>query len=157
MDGANQMNNQMDNGLHGVIHYEKPLFCKVGTCSFCFKYSELCTEFEPDLVEDWDDENNHPILCQECDDLCWIHERPVLNTPLSACVCFQPMQNEVVNEVATNQVVNEVTQNEVATNQVVNEVTQNEVTPNEVVNEVVTEVTQNNITQEEITHIQTPL
>ena len=153
----NQMNNQMDNGLHGVIHYEKPLFCKVGTCSFCFKYSELCTEFEPDLVEDWDDENNHPILCQECDDLCWIHERPVLNTPLSACVCFQPMQNEVQNEVTQNEVepnevVNEVTPNEVTQNEVANEVV-NEVTPNQVVNEV----TQNNITQEEITQMQIPV
>ena len=96
MDSVNQMDSV--NHLAGVIHYEKPLVCKEGTCLFCFKYSKLCTEFEPDLVEDWDDENNNPILCQECDDLCWIHERPVQGTPLSACVCEHGQASEQEQE-----------------------------------------------------------
>jgi hypothetical protein len=84
-------------------HYEK-LYCKSGTCSFCFKVSKLCFEFEPTLHDDWTDENNKPILCQECDDLCWIHERPVINTPHSACVC-EPRQNAVSqHEVSQNAV-----------------------------------------------------
>jgi hypothetical protein len=66
------------------IHYEKQLVCKAGTCSFCFKFSNLCADIEIDF---WEDENNHPILCQECDDLCWVHERPVKDAPHTSCVC----------------------------------------------------------------------
>ena len=104
------MNNQND---VDPIHYEK-LYCKTGTCSFCFKVSKLCFEFEPTLDDDWTDENNKPILCQECDDLCWIHERPVLNTPHSACVC-EPRQNAVTQHAVTQDAVTQhaVTQNTV--------------------------------------------
>ena len=90
------MNNQNDVDPN-PIHFEK-LYCKAGTCSFCFKVSKLCFEFEPTLDDDWTDENNKPILCQECDDLCWIHERPVLNTPHSACVC-EPIQHEQIDQI----------------------------------------------------------
>ena len=88
-----------------VIHYEKPLYCKEGTCLFCFKFNTLCTEFEPDLVEDWDDANNNPILCQECDDLCWIHERPVRGTPHTACCCglFERVENNIEGQASAIQ------------------------------------------------------
>ena len=70
-----------------VVHYEKPMYCKSGTCSFCGKFSQLCAEFDSDLLEDWEDQNNNPVLCQECDDLCWVHERRVRDTPHTACCC----------------------------------------------------------------------
>jgi hypothetical protein len=87
-----------------VVHVDPPLYCKNGTCSYCGKYGELCMELEPDMVEEWEDENNKPILCQECDDLCWIHERPVINTPLTACCC--EMSNTENNEAANNEAAN---------------------------------------------------
>ena len=80
------------------VHYERPLYCKANTCSYCGKSSPLCMELDPDMVEEWEDENNHPILCQECDDLCWIHERPVVDTPHTACCCEMSNTTEANNE-----------------------------------------------------------
>ena len=72
---------------------EVPMYCKEGTCSFCGKFSTLCSDIEQESVENWGDVNNNPILCQECDDLCWVHERPVNNTPSTACVCEMRVEN----------------------------------------------------------------
>jgi hypothetical protein len=111
----------------GPIHYEKPLYCKEGTCSFCFKPSQLCFEFEPTLDDDWSDENNKPILCQECDDLCWIHERPVINTPQSACVCeLREEANEEPKEEQRKEENDEIQNDEIHNDQIQNDQIQND-------------------------------
>ena len=81
-----------------VIHYENPMHCKSGTCSFCGKFSQLCAEIDAYLVEEWD-KNNNLIMCQECDDICWVHERRVHDTPHTACCCGLSMTIENTNNV----------------------------------------------------------
>ena len=71
-----------------VYYDERQLVCSPNTCSFCGKFNTLCSELDKEMIEDWTKETN-PFLCQECDDLCWVHERPVINTPLKACVCYK--------------------------------------------------------------------